>query len=262
MSVDAIAGWTLAGYLLAGLLLIVWRAAVCPQGWRLWVLYVIDALYCRLCFHWRANRVCPFAEARPALVIANHRGPLDPILIWVGLTNWRPVEFLTAKEYFGVRGLQFIMDTMRAIPVSRDGTDAAATRTALRRLKDGRILGVFPEGRLNKNPGPELLPGDPGVAFLALHSQAPVYPVFIENAPRGTNMVEPFWNFRRVKVHYGDAIDLSAYYGRRITTELLAEVTGILMSHLARLGGVPGTEEKTAESSDAPHVLPITGRSA
>ncbi|MGQ0637570.1 MAG: lysophospholipid acyltransferase family protein [Planctomycetaceae bacterium] len=262
MSPDAIAGLTLASLLLLSLLLVVWHAVRSPAGWRLWVLYVIDALYCRLCFHWRANCACPFLEARPAILIANHRSPLDPILIWVGVTNRRPLEFLTAREYFRIRGLKFIFDATKAIPVARDGKDMAATRTALRRLREGRILGMFPEGRINTNPGPELLPADIGVAFLALHSQAPVYPVFIENAPRGTNMVNPFWHFTRVRIRYGDSIDLSSWYGRKLTPELLQEVTDLLMRRLAELGGVPTAGCPAPDDGEQPDVLPIAKRSA
>ncbi|MGE5195276.1 MAG: lysophospholipid acyltransferase family protein [Deltaproteobacteria bacterium] len=236
MSVDDIACATLAGYCLIFAGIALWRALHCPQGWRLWLLYVIDSLYCRLAFHWRANRRCPFLDERSAIIIANHRSPLDPLLIWVGMTNRRPPECLTAKEYFGIRGLQFIFEATRAIPVARQGKDMAATREALRRLKEGHYLGVFPEGRINTGPG--LLPGDPGIAWLALHSQAPVYPVFIHNAPQADSMVSPFYTFTRVRISYGDRVDLSAYYGRRLTAELLQEVTDLLMSRLGALGGL------------------------
>lgn len=236
MSVDDIARATLAGYVLALVSLVFWRAVFCPQGWRRWLLYVIDSLYCRLCFHWRSDRRCPFLNERSAIVLANHRSPLDPILIWVGMTNRRPLECLTAQEYFGIPGLQFIFDAMRAIPVARQGKDMVATREALRRLEEGRILGVFPEGGFNTGPG--LRQANPGIAWLALRSHAPVYPVFIHNAPRGEGMVSQFYTFQRVRVSYGDRVDLSAYYGRRTTPELLREVTDLLMEHLARLGGI------------------------
>lgn len=262
MTPDTVAGLTLAAYLLAATLLVVWRALRCPEGWRLWMLYIVDSLYCRLCFHWRADRRCPFLDARPALVIANHRSPVDPLLIWVGIANRRPVEFMTAREYFGLRGLKFILGAQRAIPVARDGKDMAATRAALRRLDKGRILGVFPEGRINRNAGPQLLPAGPGIAFLALHSRAPVYPVFIENAPRGTSMVDPFWSFTRVKVHYGDAVDLSAFYGRRHTPELLAEVTELLMSRLRTLGGLPADMPHGSNHVDQPEIRHMVNRTA
>jgi 1-acyl-sn-glycerol-3-phosphate acyltransferase len=260
MSVNAIAGCTLAGYGLVLASIVLWRALRCPQGWRLWLLYLIAALYCRLCYRWRADRRCPFIDEPAALVIANHRSPLDPALIWVGVTNWRPLECLTAQEYFGTPGLQFIFDNMRAIPVARDGKDMAATRTALRRLKEGRILGVFPEGGIKFTP--RLSPGNPGVAWLALQSQAPVYPVFIHNAPRSESMIAPFITFTRVRINYGDRIDLGAYYGRRTSPELLEEVTDLLMERLAALGGVePPARPAAPQPTERPAVIKMSDAS-
>src|SRR5690606_26248668 len=146
-------------------LLVVWRALRSPTGWRLWLLYVIDALLCRIGFHWRADRECPFLDAPSAIVIANHSSPLDPLLIWVGVHNLRPLDFFPAQAYFGIPGVTFVLKATRASPVARDGKDTAATRAGLRRLKEGRLLGVFPEGRINQNPGRGLLPGNPGIAF-------------------------------------------------------------------------------------------------
>lgn len=241
MSADAIAGTTLAGYSLLFFGLVVWRAWRCPQGWRRWVLYLIATVYGRLFFRWRANRRCPFMDVPSALLIANHRSPLDPLMIWVGVYNRRPMEFLTAQEYFGISGLQFILDQMRAIPVARDGKDMAAIRAAIRRLKDGALVGVFPEGGIRY--GNNLSPGNPGVAWLAIQAKVPVFPVFIHNAPQSESMIAPFFDFRPIKIDYGDPIDLSRYYGRRSTPELLQEVIDMLMSRLAALGGVTVLDE-------------------
>jgi 1-acyl-sn-glycerol-3-phosphate acyltransferase len=209
------------------------------------MLYIIDSLYCRLCHHWRANRPCPFLDASPAIIIANHRCVIDPGLIWCGVTNRRPLEFLTAGEYFGIPVLSFIFRALRAIPVARNGRDMTATRTALRRLQEGRLLGVFPEGRFN--PGPGLLPATTGIAWLALQSRAPVYPVFIHDAPWGKSMIATLYAFGQVRITFGDPVDLTAYYGRRTSNELLQEVTDLLMGRLAALGGI---ELKPASTSD------------
>ncbi|MFN0052329.1 MAG: lysophospholipid acyltransferase family protein [Planctomycetales bacterium] len=255
MSVDVAAGWTLIGYVLALAVVIAWRAWRCPEGWQLWLQHAICTAYCRICFHWRANGPCPFLEARPGIIIANHSSPADPLLIWVGISNCRPMEFMTAAEYCDIPVLRILTRAQRCIPVARDGKDMAATRTALRRLQENRLVGVFPEGKINDGSG--LLPGNPGIAFLALHSRAPVYPVYIENAPRGKNMVQPFWNFRRVTVHYGEAVDLSEYYGRRRTPELLQEVTDLLMSRLAQLGDLEQSSPDSRASQERRDVLPL-----
>jgi 1-acyl-sn-glycerol-3-phosphate acyltransferase len=260
MSDDLFARVTLAAYLAVGLVLVLWHAARCPNGWLLWGMHAIDSLYCRLCFHWRSNRRCPFLEAPSGIVIANHRSPVDPLLIWAGVSNGRPVEFMTAHEYFGIRGLVTIFRTMRAIPVARNGRDMAATRAALRCLHEGRLVGVFPEGRINTGTG--LLPGNPGIAWLALHSKSPVYPVFIENAPRGKGMVDPFWRFTRVRVNYGEAVDLSPYYGRKTTPKLLQEVTDLLMRRLAELGGVETAADPAGHDGSHEGVVPMHSATA
>src|SRR5260370_42708938 len=126
--------------------------------------------------------------------MGNYRSVMETGLIWAAMTNRRPLEFLTAGEYFGIPVLSFVLRALRAIPVARNGRDMAATRTALRRLTEGRLLGVFPEGRFN--PGPGFLPATTGIAWLALKSRAPVYPVFIHNAPQGKSMLATLYAFR------------------------------------------------------------------
>lgn len=218
----------------------------CPGGWQLWVLHVIARFHTPLVFRQRIAADCPLPAEGGGLVLANHRSPVDPMLIFsaspIKRTGYRirRVEFLTAAEYCDLGGpLGFITRHMHVIPVARSGRDMGPVKEALRRIRDGKLVGVFPEGRINTGEG--LLPASSGVAWLALHSQAPVFPVFIHNAPQGASMVTPFVTFCRVRVTFGEAVDLSAYYGRRINTALLEEITDKLMQKLAELGDVQVT---------------------
>ncbi len=54
-------------------------------------------------------------------------------------------------------------------------------------------------------------------------------------------MTAPFLHRQTVRVTYGEPVDLSAYSGRRLSQETLVEVTNLLMSKLAELGGVEFT---------------------
>ena len=242
MDSELTAQLTLAAYVLIAIAVVLWRAVRHPQGWQRWLLYAIAAIYSRFCFGFRPNRIGPFLEAKPAIVIANHRSPLDPLFLWAGQINCRPIGFMTAREYCETPGLRFITHHMESIPVARDGKDMAATRAALRRLKEGKLLGIFPEGRINTGPG--LLPGNPGVGWLALRSRAPVYPVFLHDVPASESMVEPFFKFSRVRMSYGDPIDLSAFYERSMTEDVLQEATNLMMSRLAELGGSCSVSQK------------------
>jgi len=239
MNAEPSAAIALAAYALVALVLVYRDLRMSGIGWRAWLLYVIERPYVGLLFHWRANRRCPFPASGPVLVMANHSSPVDPMLVWMnhhlgkGPSRFRVIGFLTAKEYYDVPGLHWICTTMRSIPLVRGGKDIAPVREALRRLRSGHAVGVFPEGRINRTD--QLFEANTGVAWLALKARVRVYPVFVDNAPGGRNMVEPFVTPSRVYVVYGDPVDLSRYYGRRVSHKLLGEVTQILMTHLESL---------------------------
>lgn len=243
MTRDALALTLLALYLAAGGVCL-WRSRRrCAHDWRVWFLHFVARFYSPLVFRQHIQAECPLPAEGPALLIANHRSPVDPVLIFSASQlkrsgqRIRRAEFLTAAEYCETGGpLDFITDSMGAIPVSRGGRDMGPVKEALRRLKEGRMIGIFPEGRINTGDG--LLPAVPGVAWLALHSKAPVYPAFIHGAPQGDSMLASFYHFSRARVDFGESIDLSPYYGRRINQELLQEVTDLLMVRLGAIGGL------------------------
>ena len=234
----------LAAYVAVAGGLVIRNIRRCRDGWGIWLLYVIERLYVALMFGWRANNgPSPFPAEGGGIVIANHRSPVDPMMTWMNhhlrphSRESRVAAFLTSTEYCSIPGLKWLVRTMQTIPVERDGQDMGPTREAIRRLKAGRLVGIFPEGGLNF--GTDLREANPGVAFLALKAKVLVYPVFIHGAPQeGKNLVAPFMKRCRVRVTYGEPIDLSEFHGRRTSPELLADVTNLLMSRLASLGGV------------------------
>ena len=261
MSPDLIAQLTLAGYAAVAAAVVLAQMFRCRDGSLLWLLYALDRIYVGLVFHWRANRRCPFPAQGAALIIANHSSPLDPMLIWTNhhlgspKRKVRVISFLMAREYYETTGVNIISRIMKAIPLSRDGRDVGPVREALRRLRGGQLVGVFPEGRINLQRG--LLRADTGLAWLAIKSRAPVYPVFIHGVPHGSNMIEPFLTPCRARLSYGPPIDLSRHYARKATQPLLREVTDQLMHKLAALGGVPYPLPEGDDEVDATVSVPI-----
>jgi len=228
------------------LILIVWWALSSPCGWRAWMLYQITRVYCPLVFRWKATNASTIPEHSSAIIIANHTSPVDPMVLWMGhlrsfrRPRMRVIEFMTAKEYCEQRNIVgWICRALDAIPVTRSGRDMGPAREALRRLKDSRLLGVFPEGRINaETPDQQLLPGEVGTAWLALKSGVPVIPIYVHGAPRAKTMVRCFITPTRTTLTYGDPIDLSAWTGSRLTQETLREVSDLMMTRLAELGGI------------------------
>ncbi|GAV22304.1 lysophospholipid acyltransferase family protein [Carboxydothermus pertinax] len=111
----------------------------------------------------------------PYIVIANHESYLDPVAVGCALPH--QVYFMAKKELFAVPLLGFIIKKLGAFPVKRDEVDLTAVKTALRHLKDGKVVGIFPEGTRLKTLGEF----HEGAASLALKAAVPVLPVGLIN---------------------------------------------------------------------------------
>lgn len=252
--------WILGGATVVATLTAI-RAATCPAGWRPWVCYQIAVVHRLLFARCKMVNPCPFPEDGPAIIVANHTSSVDPVLLWhrhfaqFRKPHLRVIGFMMAKEFYEQNALaRCVCRAMESIPVERTGRDIAPTRAALKRLDEGKLLGIFPEGRLNLwTPDERLLPGGTGVAWLAIKSKAPVIPVFIHNAPRKNSMLRSFFVRTTVTLTYGKPIDLSIWYDRKPGHAELAEVTDLIMKSIAELGGIAFTPVNESESQKASH---------
>jgi 1-acyl-sn-glycerol-3-phosphate acyltransferase len=121
------------------------------------------------------------------------------------------------------------------VPIDRTDADAAqsALTTAERLLKQGKLLGMYPEG--TRSPDGRLYKGKTGLARLALQTGVPVIPV----AMIGTDVVNPpgskMWRFGRVTVRFGKPMDFSRFEGlagnrfieRAVIDEVIYELMGL-----------------------------------
>jgi 1-acyl-sn-glycerol-3-phosphate acyltransferase len=117
------------------------------------------------------------------LLVCNHISFADPPL--VGAASPRLVDFMAMVELFRNPLLRSIMRGVCTFPIDRSRVDHVAAREAIRRLRAGRCVCIFPEGgiRLNKQ---SVLGGDPilrpGAETLALLSNAAVLPIIIRDS--------------------------------------------------------------------------------
>ena len=253
----------LSVYAVVTVWLIVWRVRRYDVNGLAWMLYCVERVFVGLMWRWRSDRPCPFPSDGAALVIANHSSAADPMQLWMnhhlgsGRRNVRTISFMMAKEYYNVPGIHWICRSMRSIPVSRDGKDTGPLRDALRKLQKGHLVGIFPEGRINVDDN-GILDGSLGVGWLALKSRVPVYPVYLDNVPGGSNMITPFVTRSQVRVIYGEPIDLSEFYDQRPKGGVLEQVTELMMTRLAELGGVERVREREVVELEPDESMPAT----
>ena len=170
------------------------------------VLTAFDKVFARVFHHVEILRPLKLPDTGPAIVICNHTSGLDPMLLQSCCR--RSIIWMVAKEYYELKYLKPFFKILEAIPVDRSARDAASLRLALRALGEGRVLGVFPEGKISPTRG-TMLPFQPGVAQMAIKMRAPIYPAFLDGTQCGITDITPAYLRRqRATLRFGGPIDL------------------------------------------------------
>jgi 1-acyl-sn-glycerol-3-phosphate acyltransferase len=116
------------------------------------------------------------------LIVCNHISFADPPLLGVVLP--RPVEFMTMAEMFRKPWMATLLRTVGCFPVDRSRTDSGAAREAIRRLRAGRCVSIFPEAGIRLGEK-SVLGGDPvfkeGAGSIALLGEAAILPVIVRD---------------------------------------------------------------------------------
>lgn len=122
--------------------------------------------------------------SRGGVILApNHRSLIDFAV--AGVVTKRKVAFMGKDELFRSRTSAAIIRRLGSFPVRRGRPDRAALQRALELLRDGQVVGIFPEG--TRRPGNRFEELEEGFAYVAMRSGAPIVPVAIS----GTEAVFP-----------------------------------------------------------------------
>ncbi len=176
----------------------------------------------------------------PALVVANHVSYLDPIYTAVFVhRGGRIPRFLAKHSLWKIPVLRNILRATGQIPVYRDSADAQQSlREGADALNAGKVVVIYPEGTITRDPEHWPMRSHTGVARLALACDVPVLPV----VHWGTQEVYDRYHKRfrplprkRIVVRCGEPIDLSAYRGQPVDAVLLRRITDHLMGEVRAL---------------------------
>lgn len=174
---------------------------------------------------WRPTQVIGrenFPEG-PAVICANHVHNSDPFYIVTSFPGREQVSIMAKEE---LRHWPVVGPVLHwfgfLIWVKRGKADMGAVKSAMKTLKDGGKLLIFPEGTRNQEMGE----GKNGAAMMAIRTKTPILPVHI-SGQRGL--------FTRVKVHIGEVYQPFTE-DRKATTEDYQAATEVLMEKIRALG--------------------------
>ena len=112
------------------------------------------------------------------LVLSNHQSQLDPVL--VGLACNRRLNFLARQSLFRFGPFRWLINSLDAIPIDRDGTDLGGLKETLKRLKQAELVLIFPEG--TRTSDGEVASLKPGFVAIARRAGVPLYPAALDGA--------------------------------------------------------------------------------
>ncbi len=121
----------------------------------------------------------------PLIFASNHASHLDPVVL--GCSSPRRVTFMARNTLWNGFWMTLFMDSMECIPLRRGESDVWAIREAVRRLRKGAVLGLYPEGTRSEDG--RLGKAKRGIGLLATLAKVPIVPVVVtgtrEALPKG-----------------------------------------------------------------------------
>ncbi|MBX3410375.1 MAG: 1-acyl-sn-glycerol-3-phosphate acyltransferase [Phycisphaeraceae bacterium] len=237
--------WILLALLLWGVLILSsWIARRSPR--RDDLLYglgfALIKFYCRFYHRLRieGEENLPASHRGPLLVVCNHTAGVDPALVQTACPF--EIRWMMAREMMLPRYERF-WAWLRIIPVDRARRDVTGAREALRHLQEGGVIGVFPEGGIERPPE-RIKPFMPGVGLLAAKSRSPVLPVFICGTPVTPKAWGSLWLPSRAVVRFGPLRS----YNNSLSP---AQIADDLRDWFAQTSGWPREEHATTHAAAA-----------
>ncbi len=178
-------------------------------------------LFFKIVYRAKIEGVKNIPKNEALIFCGNHRNYVDPPLIVS--TARRNVRFISKEELKKNPLFWFLGIIFKGIYVKRDAKDISALKEALKGLKNGECIGIFPEGTRNASEKGEKSKG--GAAFFTVKSGAKVVPVGI------TGGMKPW---QKVTIKYGEPLDFSNYTDTK-NKEELEQVTNTIMEKVFEL---------------------------
>jgi len=138
------------------------------------------------------------------ILASNHASNIDPVALGVACT--KPLHFMAKEELFRNRFFGRVLRSVHAFPLRRRGADISAIKEAIRRVRRGDGLLIFPEG--TRSVDGKLNAPLEGVGFLAEKLNVPVVPAYVKGTeralPRGARFIRPC----AISVTFGEPISI------------------------------------------------------
>ncbi|MFH1593432.1 MAG: lysophospholipid acyltransferase family protein [Candidatus Omnitrophota bacterium] len=142
----------------------------------------------------------------PFILASNHASNADPAVLGV-LSPKTHIIFMAKRELFDIPVFGAWFRAMDCVPIERYSARFGPLKKSVRKLQEGKALGIFPEG--TRSTDGKFKKAQPGIGFIAHMSGAPIIPVYISGTDRVLPRGRKFIRLSKVKAKVGHAVDIS-----------------------------------------------------
>ncbi|GBD99236.1 1-acyl-sn-glycerol-3-phosphate acyltransferase [bacterium BMS3Abin07] len=187
------------------------------------ILLVLYKLFLRFEVSGKGN----IPEKGGVIIASNHLSYLDPPL--VGISIKRRATYMAKSGLFGIPLIGKFVESF-SFPVDRKNPKPSTIKDAVRRLKNGELIVMFPEG--TRSPAGDSTSGKRGVAIIAAMSKAVIIPAHIEGTERALPVGAKFIRPAKVRITFGKALAIKPgesekEFQVRITRDLLSIIKNL-----------------------------------
>lgn len=179
-------------------------------------------VFCKVFFRYEVIGLENIPKEGNIIIAANHKSNLDPIFVASAITT-REVAAIAKKELFENKFLGFILKKLNVIPIDRENTGIATVKHILRAIKNGYVLGLFPEGTRVK--GKQFGEAKAGLALFATKGKADVVPI---------SVISTYKLFSKVKIYIDKPIKMDEYFKMKLTNDDYEKISSNVMKVIVK----------------------------
>ncbi len=162
-------------------------------------------LFFRIVHRHRRVDVLNVPRTGPVLLVANHASFYDPPAVGSGIRH-RHADYLARASLFKFKPFGWLITMLNSTPIKQGAGDTGAMKATIEKMKQGRLMLVFPEG--SRSDDGEVQQFQRGIAVLLKRAHCQIVPVGISGAyeawPRRQKLPVPFRD--KIVVCFGEPI--------------------------------------------------------
>ena len=152
------------------------------------------------------------------MVSANHNTMIDPVIVHM-VFPFRRINSLATKDLFSSKFKSWFFTAMHCIVVDKENFSLSSFHEVTERLKDGKLVVIFPEGKLNSDNKDSLLAFKSGATLMAHRAGASILPMYIVKRKK--------W-YHRQRIVVGQPLNVAEMLGKMPSMQDLSKATDLL----------------------------------